>query len=83
MMSESGVVYKKKTKNSTGSNTKPCGTPNMLIGGRLPLTDCAMAERGVFVKDAAKLSVEISDGCEWCDGLGKILFKGVSVNFTD
>ena len=42
-----------------------------------------MAERGVFVKDAAKLSVEISDGCEWCDGLGKILFKGVSVNFTD
>ena len=36
-----------------------------------------MAERGVFVKDAAKLSVEISDGCERCDGLGKILFKGV------
>ena len=49
-------------------------------GGLLPLTDCAVAERGVFVKDAAKLSVEISDGC---DGLGKILFKGVSVNFTD
>ena len=42
-----------------------------------------MAEWGVFVKDAAKLSVEISEGCEWCDGLGKILFKGVSVNFTD
>ena len=42
-----------------------------------------MAERGVFVKDGAKLSVEISDGCEWCDGQGKILFKGVSVNFTD
>ena len=40
-----------------------------------------MAERCVFVKDAAKLSVEISDGCEWCDGLGKILFKGVFVNF--
>ena len=80
MMSESGVVYNNKTKNSTGSNTEPCGTPNMLVGGRLPLTDCAMAERGVFVKDAAKLSVEISDGC---DGLGKILFKGVSVNFTD
>ena len=36
-----------------------------------------MAEKSVFVKDAAKLSVEISDGCEWCDGLGKILFKGV------
>ena len=34
----------------------------------------------MFVKDAAKLSVEISDGC---DGLGKILFKGVFVNFTD
>ena len=42
-----------------------------------------MAERGVFVKDAAKLCVEISDGCEWCDGLGKILFKGVFVHFTD
>ena len=42
-----------------------------------------MAERGVFVKDAVKLSVEISDGCEWCDGLGNILFKGVFVNFTD
>ena len=37
----------------------------------------------MFVKDAAKLSVEISDGCEWCDGLGKILFKGFFVNFTD
>ena len=24
-----------------------------------------MAERGVFVKDAAKLSVEISDRCDW------------------
>ena len=45
-------------------------------GGRLPLTDCAVAERGVFVKDG-ELSVEISDGCEWCDGLGKLLFKGV------
>ena len=42
-----------------------------------------MAEKGVFVKDEAKLSVEISDGCEWCDGLGKILFKGVFVHFTD
>ena len=42
-----------------------------------------MAERGVFVKDGGNLSVEISDGCEWCDGLGKILFKGVSVNFTN
>ena len=42
-----------------------------------------MAERGVFVKDAAKLSVEISDRCEWGDGLGKILFKGVFVSFTD
>ena len=50
---------------------------------QLPLTDCAAAERGVFVKDEAKLSVEISDGCEWGDGLGKILFKGVFVNFTD
>ena len=52
-------------------------------GGWLPLTDCAVAERGVFVKDAAKLSVEISDGCEWCDGLGKIFFKVFFVNFTD
>ena len=34
----------------------------------------------MFVKDAAKRSVEISDGC---DGLAKILFKGVFVNFTD
>ena len=42
-----------------------------------------MAERDVFVKDAAKLSVGISDGCEWCDGLGKILFKGVFVNLID
>ena len=42
-----------------------------------------MAERGVFVKDAAKLSVEIGDEYEWCDGLGKILFKGVFVNLTD
>ena len=33
----------------------------------------------MFVKDAGKLSVEISDGCEWCDGLG----NGVFVNFTD
>ena len=52
-------------------------------GGWLPLMDCAVAERGVFVKDAAKLSVEICDGCEWRDGLGKIFFKGVFVNFTD
>lgn len=29
--------------------------------GRLPLTDCVVAERGVFVKDGAKLSVEIGD----------------------
>ena len=43
----------------------------------------AVAERAVFVKDAAKLSVEICDGCEWRDGLGKIFFKGVFVNFTD
>ena len=42
-----------------------------------------MAERVVFVKDGAKLSVEISDRCEWGDGLGKILFKGVFVSFTD
>ena len=31
-------------------------------------------------------AVEISDECEWCDGVGKILFKGVVffwVNFTD
>ena len=42
-----------------------------------------MAERGVFVKDGAKLSVEISEWCEWFDGLGKILFKGVFVSFTD
>ena len=28
-------------------------------------------------------AVEISDECEWCDGLGKILFKGVFVNLTD
>ena len=42
-----------------------------------------MAERSVFVKDAAKLSVDLSDACEWCDGLGKILFKGVFVNFND
>ena len=48
-------------------------------GGRLPLTDCAVAEKGVLIKDAAKLSVEISDGCEWCDGLG----NGVFVSFTD
>ena len=51
-------------------------------GGGLPLTDCAVAERGVFVKDG-ELSVEISGGYEWCDGLGKILFKGVFVSFTD
>ena len=38
-----------------------------------------MAERGVFVKDGAKLSVEISDGCKWCD----VLFKRISVSFTD
>ena len=42
-----------------------------------------MAERSVFVKGAAKLSVEISGGCEWCDGLGKILFTGAFVDFTD
>ena len=52
-------------------------------GCRLPLTYSAVAERSVFVKDGAKLSVEISDGCEWCDGLGKILFKGVFDKFTD
>ena len=43
-------------------------------GGRLPLTDCAVADRGVFVKDGANLSTEISDGCEWCDGMGNYIF---------
>jgi len=51
-------------------------------GGRLPLTNCAVAERGVFVKDGAKLSIEISDGCERCDGMGNlILFLFFTLNF--
>ena len=33
-----------------------------------------MADRGVFVKDGANLSTEISDGCEWCDGMGNYIF---------
>ena len=36
------------------------------------------------VKDGAKLSTEISDRCERCHGLGKVLFDGAFfVNFTD
>ena len=30
-------------------------------GGRFPLTDCALAERGVLVKNGAKLFTEITD----------------------
>ena len=33
-----------------------------------------MAERGGFVKDGEKLSVEISDGCERCDRMGNLIF---------
>ena len=31
---------------------------------------------GMRVKDGAKLSTEISDRCERCHGLGKVLFDG-------
>ena len=38
---------------------------------------------GLLVKDGSKLSIEISDWCERCHGLGKILSDGAFVYFTD
>ena len=36
---------------------------------------------GMRVKDGANLSIEISDRCERCHGLGKVLFDGAFCQF--
>ena len=52
-------------------------------GRRLPCMDCAMAERGMLVKDRTKMVIVVTNRTGLCDRVREILFKGASVNLSE
>ena len=50
------------------------------LGCQLPHTGCAMAEKGMPVKDRMKVVTAIRDGAIWWGNIREILFKGENIN---